>query len=109
MQTGKSRESFLEDRGLNCTIIPQHAVDDRINAVRMALPNTWFNKTGENMDRGLDCLRMYQAEFDDKHMTLKTRPLHNWASHGADAFGIGVMGMRGKAPKRATFKKRAIA
>jgi hypothetical protein len=36
---------------------------------------------------------MYRAEYDDKNMTLKTRPLHDWASHGADAFRTGVMGM----------------
>ena len=87
----------------------ESAVDDRISSVRLSLPGTWFNKSGENMDRGLDCLRMYQAEYDDKNMTLKTRPLHNWASHGADAFGIGVMGMREAAPKAPTFKKRAVA
>lgn len=108
LQTGKSRVEFLQGRGLNCRIVPQHAVDDRINAVRVALPNVWFNKSGDGMERGLDCLRMYQAEYDDKHMTLKTRPLHNWASHGADAFGIGVMGMQEVGPKMPTFRRRKV-
>lgn len=108
LQTGKSRETFLRERGLNCRIVPNHKVDDRINAVRMALPQTWFNKSGEGMERGLDCLRMYQAEYDDKNMTLKTRPLHNWASHGADAFGIGVMGMQDRAPAAPEFKRRKV-
>lgn len=106
LQTGKSRESYLRDRGLNCRIVPQHKVDDRINAVRMALPNVWFSKGAEGVERGMDCLRMYQSEYDDKHGTLKTRPLHNWASHGADAFGIGIMGMRETAPKPLPFKAR---
>ena len=51
----------------------------------------WFDKDGIG-ERGLDVLRMYRADYDDKHKTLKPRPLHDWASHGADAFGYGVMG-----------------
>jgi hypothetical protein len=35
---------------------------------------------------------MYRAEYDEKNKTLRSRPLHDWASHGADAFGYGVMG-----------------
>jgi len=35
---------------------------------------------------------MYRSEFDDKNQVLKPRPLHDWASHGADAFRCGVMG-----------------
>ena len=94
LQTGQSRIDFLRGRGLDCRVVPRHSVDDGISAVRMKFPQMWFNSTGENMERGLDCLRMYRAEYDDKNMTLKTRPLHDWASHGADAFRCGVMGLQ---------------
>ena len=43
-----------------------------------------FNK--ENTVRLIDCLSNYSKEFDDKMGTYKNRPLHNWASHGVDAF-----------------------
>lgn len=110
LQTGRSREQFLADRGLNCRIVPQHRVDDRINAVRVAFPRMWFNEGGDGIARGLDCLRMYRAEYDDKHMTLKTRPVHDWASHGADALGVGVMGLDLIAPAPAwpEFKPSAV-
>lgn len=101
LQTGQSRETFLKGRGLKCRIVPQHRVDDRINAVRMAFPRMWFNESGEGIKRGLDSLRMYRAEYDDKNMTLRTRPVHDWASHGADACGIGVMGLDLIAPQAA--------
>ncbi len=110
LQTGKSRIEFLEGRGFSCTVVPNHKVDDGINAVRMALPQVYFNKSGDNMDRALDCLRMYQAEFDDKKMVLKTRPLHNWASHGADAFRYGIMGMEEKSDfKLPKHRTRSVA
>ena len=109
LQTGQSRIDFLRGRGLDCRVVPRHGVDEGISAVRMKFPQMWFNKTGENMARGLDCLRMYRAEYDDKNMTLKTRPLHDWASHGADAFRCGVMGLqqiaRVTVPK---FRPRAV-
>jgi len=93
LQTGKDRITFLRGRGLTCEIVPQHSVDDGINAVRMGFPQMWFNSDGENMARGLDCLRMYRAEYDDKRGVLKTRPSHGWESHGADSFRYGVMGL----------------
>jgi hypothetical protein len=94
LQTGQSRIDFLRGRNLDCRIVARHEVADGINAVRMKFPQMWFNSKGEGMAHGLDCLRMYRAEYDDKHMTLKTRPLHDWASHGADAFRYGVMGLQ---------------
>lgn len=97
LQTGKSRKQFLEGRGLKCEIVPRHEVDDGINAVRTTFNRIWFDKT--HCARGIDCLRMYRSEFDEKHQVLKTRPLHDWASHSADAFRYGVMGARERTKK----------
>jgi phage terminase large subunit len=109
LQTGQSRIDFLRGRGLDCRVTPRHGVDEGISAVRMKFPQMWFNSAGEGMARGLDCLRMYRAEYDDKNMTLKTRPLHDWASHGADSLRCGVMGLQHTAkvivPR---FKPRAV-
>ena len=90
LQTGNSRVEFLTDRGFNCEVVPRHNVDDRINAARVKFNRFYFDKKG--CEGGIKALRMYRAEYDDKHKTLKPRPLHDWASHGADAFGCGVMG-----------------
>jgi len=90
LQTGKSRVAFLEERGLNCTVVPRGNVDDGISAARQRFNRFWFDADG--CERGIDCLRMYRSEFDEKHGVLKSRPLHDWASHGADAFRCAVMG-----------------
>jgi phage terminase large subunit len=104
LQTGKSREQFLSDRGLNCEIVPQHKVEDRIEAVRSRLNRMWFDE--QHTQRGIECLRMYQSEFDEKHQTVKPRPLHNWASHSADAFGVGVMAVSDKQKSTRIKRKR---
>jgi phage terminase large subunit len=98
LQTGNSRVEFLTERKLNCEVVPRHNVDDRINAARVKFNRFWFDKQG--CEAGIRALRMYRAEYDDKHKTLKPRPLHDWASHGADAFGVGVMGA--EEPKQKT-------
>jgi hypothetical protein len=36
--------------------------------------------------RGIDALKSYQAEWDENLRTFKKTPLHDWSSHGADAF-----------------------
>lgn len=90
LQTGKSRKQFLEERNFNVSIVPRHEPMDGIDAARVRFNRMWFD--AEKCARGIDCLRMYRSEFDDKNQVLRQRPLHDWASHGADAFRCGVMG-----------------
>jgi hypothetical protein len=35
---------------------------------------------------GLDCLRNYQAEYNEDLRVFKTTPRHDWTSHGSDAW-----------------------
>jgi hypothetical protein len=82
--TGKSRLEVLEGLGMrDITIAPQHRVEDGINAVRVMLPRCWFD--AEKCARGIDALKLYRAEYDDKLQALKPRPVHDWTSHCADA------------------------
>jgi len=90
LQTGKSRKQFLEERNLSVSIVPRHEPMDGIDAARVRFNRMWFDE--EKCARGIDCLRMYRSEYDDKNQVLRQRPLHDWASHGADAFRCGVMG-----------------
>lgn len=83
--TGKSRLEVLESLGLrNLTIAPMHRVEDGINAVRTIIPRCWFD--AKKCSRGIDALKLYRAEYDDKLQALKPRPVHDWTSHAADAF-----------------------
>jgi len=107
LQTGKSRIQFLTGRGLKCSVVPRHEVDDGINAVRMTFNKMWFDKDG--CAKGIDCLRMYRTEFDEKNQVLKSRPLHDWASHGADSMRCGVMGANEPRDKPKIVRPRASA
>jgi phage terminase large subunit len=44
--------------------------------------------------RGIDALKLYRANYDDKRQTLSQRPIHDWTSHAADAFRYLAMGLK---------------
>jgi len=56
---------------------------DGVNALRMLIPTCWFDK--EKCKDGIEALRMYRREWDDKRQEFRTNPLHDWTSHYADA------------------------
>ena len=92
--TGKTRLEVLESLGLkNLRVAPMHRVEDGINAVRVMLPKCWFDAT--KCHRGIEALKLYRAEYDDKLQTLKPRPVHDWTSHAADAFRYLAMTLDG--------------
>jgi phage terminase large subunit len=83
--TGKSRLEVLECLGLrNITLAPLHRLEDGINAVRMFVPKCWFDE--QKCQRGLDALKLYRSDWDDKLQVLRPAPVHDWTSHAADAF-----------------------
>lgn len=88
--TGKSRKEILQDLGLSITVCPRLGVDDGIQAVRRLLPNCWFHPKAK---QGLDCLRNYRREYDEKRQVFYDKPLHDYTSHAADAFRYLAVGM----------------
>jgi len=89
--TGKSRKEMLEDAGLDITVVPKLSVADGIMAVRRMLPRCWFEKDATK--QGLDALRNYRRNFDEKRNVFFDSPLHNWCSHSADAFRYLAVGL----------------
>ena len=75
-----------------------HRVEDGINAVRTILPRCWFD--ARKCVRGIDALKLYRSEFDDKLQALKPRPVHDWTSHAADAFRYMAMAWKEMKPER---------
>lgn len=90
--TGKTRLEIVRALGLkNIKVAAKLLVADGIQAVRNLLDRCWFDKDKSNQgrigdQRGLESLRNYQKKWDSKNKTFLNSPLHNWASHGADAF-----------------------
>ena len=91
--TGKSRLETLDALGIrNIQIAPKLAVEDGIQAARTMIPKCWFD--ADNCTRGIEALRQYRRDFDEKLKTWRGRPLHDWTSHGADAFRYLAVGYR---------------
>jgi len=84
--TGKTRQEQLEELGLRSHIIPRQSIMDGIEAARMLLkkPTVYIHKT--NCEKGIKALSNYQRQFDRKKGIFLEKPLHNWASNGADSF-----------------------
>jgi hypothetical protein len=89
--TGKSRLEMLEDAGLEVKIAPRMGLDDGIQAVRRLLPRCWFNVP--KVQTGLNCLRNYRRDYDEKRKIFYERPLHDWSSHGSDSFRYLALGL----------------
>lgn len=93
--TGKTREEVLRKKGLGARtkVVPRSEVADGINAARVLIGKSWFD--AEKCKKGIDALKNYERKWDSKAKIFQQRPLHNWASHGADAFRTAAMGMDG--------------
>ena len=89
--TGKSRMEMLEEAGLEIKIAPRMSLDDGIQAVRRLLPRCWFNVP--KVQNGLNCLRNYRRDYDEKRKIFYERPLHDWSSHGSDSFRYLALGL----------------
>jgi hypothetical protein len=89
--TGKSRLEVLREAGLDVRVLPRLSVDDGIQAVRRLLPRCWFNMP--QVKQGLDCLRNYRRDYDEKRNVFFDKPMHDWASHGSDSFRYLALGM----------------
>lgn len=75
----------------NVRVVPRTpSVANDINEVRKVLPTVVFDK--EKCAAGIDALRSYRREWDEKLKTYRDKPLHDWASHPADAFRTFAMG-----------------
>lgn len=78
-------ERFVANK-LTAYVVPMAPVAQGINAVRAMLGRVYFNIGSKHVRKGLDRLASYQYEYDEKLKVFKSEPLHNDASHGADAF-----------------------
>ena len=80
----RSIEMLLREAGRSVRIVPKLPVTDGINAARTILAQCRFDESA--CYEGLRCLRSYQWGPPAANGVAKREPLHDWASHGADAF-----------------------
>lgn len=97
METGRTRIETLISMGRHPKLVPDHRVADRINSTRQTFPRIYFD--GTKCAKGIEALRQYRADYDEKLRTFKNTDKRDWASHPADAFGYMCMAWRDEVPK----------
>lgn len=82
--SGKSIEEQLRASGKKVQIVRKLSITDGIAAARAVFPKCWIDS--DKCADGLQALRHYRYDFDQDLATFGRAPLHDWASHAADAF-----------------------
>jgi hypothetical protein len=97
--TGRSIfETMKALSGRHPWIVRKLSIMDGINAARVTLAKTWFDAS--NCHEGLEALRAYHAEFDERAKVFSDRPKHDWSSHSADAMRYMSLAWREIAPDK---------
>jgi hypothetical protein len=82
--TGVSRKEVLDSMLPNVFVCPLHSVEDGISASRATLRMSYFDE--KKTEPGVTALRNY-------HKGKNGKPVHNWASHAADAYRTGSVAL----------------
>jgi hypothetical protein len=109
LTSGKSRYEYALSKGVRFQIVPNISVQDGIQAVRANFKQLFFHE--ENCKQGIDCIMEYRKKYSEEHHCYSDTPLHNWASHGADALRYLVVGWQdyfSQAPKTEARKLNEI-
>jgi hypothetical protein len=82
--TGKSRLETARSLGIKFRVARKLDLPDGIEAVRNIISRCWFDEIKTR--RLVEALSAYQKQWDEDRKVFANKPLHNWASHPADAF-----------------------
>lgn len=92
--SGRSRLEVAAQLGIRFEVAPNVPIEDGIHAARMLFPRCYFDE--QRCKAGLEALQHYRRDYNTRLNEFKPTPVHDWASHGADAFRY--MALRQKTP-----------
>ncbi len=96
--TGKSRLEIAKGMGIKFEVVNQMPIIDGIGAVRGIMSKCWFDK--HKCKQGINALKQYRKDWDEKLQRFKDHPLHDWSSDCADAFRYLAVSYCDKVMKR---------
>lgn len=82
-QLGISFEIKRDKQGRAISALPSVSIMDGIEAVRSLFSRVWIDEV--KCAKFIKALENYRQEYDAKRKIYGSAPLHNWASHYADA------------------------
>lgn len=101
LETGDALFLTARELGINFTVLDRTKnLANDIDEVRRFIPRCYFD--AKKCDRGIEALKSYRREKDERLQVYKNKPLHDWSSHAADAFRTLAMGFRVRGPSRNT-------
>ena len=103
--SGKSRLETAATLGLRFKVVTKMKVADGINAARMLLPKCYFDR--DKCVTGIEMLRQYRQEWDERRKMFRDHPRHDFTSHAADAFRYLAVGLENR--QRITRPPQAVA
>lgn len=92
----KTIEQQVRSNGYKVQIVPKLSLEAGINAARLLLARCLFDE--KRCGPGLETLRHYKWGYNQALDELKPTPVHDWASHGADAFRYLAVSLRDEKP-----------
>lgn len=84
LTSGKSRKDTAATLGIKFEVAPKLPIVDGIDNVRNLFPKSWFD--ADKCRDGLNALKNYRKQYDEKRKTYLNQPYHDWSSNAADAF-----------------------
>jgi hypothetical protein len=100
--SGKDLLEVAEDLGFFFELVPKTTLMAGIEMSKQMLPRCMFDETA--CARGIEALDNYRRQWNDQLHIFMDRPLHDWASHGADAFRMSAIDW----PERAYVERQPI-
>ena len=94
MGTGRTRIEVARNLGIKFEIAPEVSIEDGIHAGRMWMARCWFDET--KCKAGLEALQHYQWTHNQRLDEFKSTPVHNWATHGSDAYRYAALALKDK-------------
>tara|TARA_R100000951_G_C2636859_1_gene179576 strand:- start:26 stop:1315 length:1290 start_codon:yes stop_codon:yes gene_type:complete len=92
--SGKSRLETAFSLGLRFKVVPKMKIADGINAARLLIPKCYFDR--DNCVTGIEMLKQYRQEWDEKRKIFRDQPRHDFTSHAADAFRYLAIGLENR-------------
>jgi hypothetical protein len=89
--SGMTRQASARKMGINFIPAEKVQIIPGIDQVRSILNRCWFDE--RKCARGIKALDSYKKDWDDRHGCWRSQPLHDWSSHGSDAFRTLATGL----------------
>lgn len=94
-----TRVATAKTLGLTITVVPRVSdKGDSIEAGRRMIAMSWFDQT--HCSRLVEAMENYRKKWNERMGIFMAEPVHDWASHPADAFQQGAMGLKPDGMKR---------